>query len=124
MIRRPPRSTRTDTLFPDTTLFRSERRAARCIDLVIRIADAAFERQILEEGTILNQRDDDFADRFIHAEAAVDVRRSATGAAQVTTGRERVGRLRRRIFAIFAADSEGDRIGRPEEHTSELQSIK
>src|SRR3546814_14739323 len=27
MIRRPPRSTRTDTLFPYTTLFRSERRA-------------------------------------------------------------------------------------------------
>src|SRR3546814_6754279 len=26
MIRRPPRSTRTDTLFPYTTLFRSERR--------------------------------------------------------------------------------------------------
>src|SRR3546814_18583780 len=26
MIRRPPRSTRTDTLFPDTTLFRSLRR--------------------------------------------------------------------------------------------------
>src|SRR3546814_18407146 len=26
MIRRPPRSTRTDTLFPDTTLFRSEPR--------------------------------------------------------------------------------------------------
>src|SRR3546814_16479331 len=28
MIRRPPRSTRTDTLFPYTTLFRSERDAA------------------------------------------------------------------------------------------------
>src|SRR3546814_16587542 len=27
MIRRPPRATRTDTLFPDTTLFRSGRRA-------------------------------------------------------------------------------------------------
>src|SRR3546814_7699423 len=27
MIRRPPRSTRTDTLFPDTTLFRSRGRA-------------------------------------------------------------------------------------------------
>src|SRR3546814_5772638 len=27
MIRRPPRSTRTDTLFPYTTLFRSERQA-------------------------------------------------------------------------------------------------
>src|SRR3546814_7404724 len=29
MIRRPPRSTRTDTLFPYTTLFRSVRRAVR-----------------------------------------------------------------------------------------------
>src|SRR3546814_16001953 len=29
MIRRPPRSTRTDTLFPDTTLFRSADREAR-----------------------------------------------------------------------------------------------
>src|SRR3546814_3656466 len=29
MIRRPPRSTRTDTLFPDTTLFRSAVRAGR-----------------------------------------------------------------------------------------------
>src|SRR3546814_18052190 len=28
MIRRPPRSTRTDTLFPYTTLFRSQRAAA------------------------------------------------------------------------------------------------
>src|SRR3546814_8591890 len=28
MIRRPPRSTRTDTLFPYTTLFRSRKRAA------------------------------------------------------------------------------------------------
>src|SRR3546814_12556693 len=29
MLRRPPRSTRTDTLFPYTTLFRSSRRANR-----------------------------------------------------------------------------------------------
>src|SRR3546814_7707480 len=29
MIRRPPRSTRTDTLFPYTTLFRSDRRGVR-----------------------------------------------------------------------------------------------
>src|SRR3546814_7846339 len=29
MIRRPPRSTRTDTLFPYTTLFRSSRNGAR-----------------------------------------------------------------------------------------------
>src|SRR3546814_20885902 len=30
MIRRPPRSTRTDTLFPYTTLFRSRNPAPRC----------------------------------------------------------------------------------------------
>src|SRR3546814_13629014 len=30
MIRRPPRSTRTDTLFPYTTLFRSARRRSWC----------------------------------------------------------------------------------------------
>src|SRR3546814_11451244 len=33
MIRRPPRSTRTDTLFPDTTLFRS-----KCCNLLILLA--------------------------------------------------------------------------------------
>src|SRR3546814_9352325 len=32
MIRRPPRSTRTDTLFPDTTLFRSIIKHARAIN--------------------------------------------------------------------------------------------
>src|SRR3546814_9420677 len=31
MIRRPPRSTRTDTLFPYTTLFRSERADLRLV---------------------------------------------------------------------------------------------
>src|SRR3546814_5443733 len=31
MIRRPPRSTRTDTLFPYTTLFRSPRLNATCV---------------------------------------------------------------------------------------------
>src|SRR3546814_2061137 len=41
MIRRPPRSTRTDTLFPYTTLFRSRCRAnARCLR---RRADAEIE---------------------------------------------------------------------------------
>src|SRR3546814_2369962 len=32
MIRRPPRSTRTDTLFPYTTLFRSQPRAVRTFE--------------------------------------------------------------------------------------------
>src|SRR3546814_17142350 len=47
MIRRPPRSTRTDTLFPYTTLFRSDRRAgqrrAAAIDDDPLVAVAEFE---------------------------------------------------------------------------------
>src|SRR3546814_2935420 len=42
MIRRPPRSTRTDTLFPYTTLFRSV---------------ALLERRILPRGRLLERRD-------------------------------------------------------------------
>src|SRR3546814_18931660 len=46
MIRRPPRSTRTDTLFPDTTLFRSSRGTARAdsVPPVRRAAGAAEGR--------------------------------------------------------------------------------
>src|SRR3546814_17779512 len=36
MIRRPPRPTRTDTLFPDTTLFRSHPTNARVIEYLAR----------------------------------------------------------------------------------------
>src|SRR3546814_17675314 len=41
MIRRPPRSTRTDTLFPYTTLFRSWRRVVRAVDRADRRQHAA-----------------------------------------------------------------------------------
>src|SRR3546814_3505241 len=37
MIRRPPRSTRTDTLFPYTTLFRSPFHAVSALESVIKI---------------------------------------------------------------------------------------
>src|SRR3546814_8575136 len=43
MIRRPPRSTRTDTLFPSTTLFRSRGAPAHCRD-VRHLAEAARGR--------------------------------------------------------------------------------
>src|SRR3546814_8203684 len=42
MIRRPPRSTRTDTLFPYTTLFRSQEVAARIARTAIIIAIGLF----------------------------------------------------------------------------------
>src|SRR3546814_4994620 len=54
MIRRPPRSTRTDTLFPYTTLFRSERRgelgqlAGILLDALVRVdADLAGEAEAI-----------------------------------------------------------------------------
>src|SRR3546814_11205476 len=46
MIRRPPRSTRTDTLFPYTTLFRSadgELAPGQLVDLLLQLADALGE---------------------------------------------------------------------------------
>src|SRR3546814_14930750 len=44
MIRRPPRSTRTDTLFPYTTLFRSEDRRERLAHEVGEHVEAAAMR--------------------------------------------------------------------------------
>src|SRR3546814_8672337 len=58
MIRRPPRSTRTDTLFPYTTLFRSWPLAmiaqilvvAACVAIATRAGHPALVPQILVEG--------------------------------------------------------------------------
>src|SRR3546814_7344788 len=84
MIRRPPRSTRTDTLFPYTTLFRSRQIV---VDLEI---------VIVERGVLL--------------------------------GVEHLEKRRRRIAAPVGAElvdlvEEEERVGRSEEHTSELQSL-
>src|SRR3546814_14831684 len=43
MIRRPPRSTRTDTLFPYTTLFRSDCRMSLDLNYATRLAVGAHE---------------------------------------------------------------------------------
>src|SRR3546814_13796098 len=50
MRRRPPRSTRTDTLFPYTTLFRSALCAPRCAD---RVGDGADGRAGYQAGVRL-----------------------------------------------------------------------
>src|SRR3546814_435194 len=56
MIRRPPRSTRTDTLFPYTTLFRSlDVDLRRFLPLIDRGRVRIFERQILH--ILRNQAD-------------------------------------------------------------------
>src|SRR3546814_12170320 len=48
MIRRPPRSTRTDTLFPYTTLFRSHRLGGGDLDLPGGGEAAVVQRRLLE----------------------------------------------------------------------------
>src|SRR3546814_21085374 len=53
MIRRPPRSTRTDTLFPYTTLFRSKRQEGRCLDPVL---SAAGQVMASDTGSLTRRR--------------------------------------------------------------------
>src|SRR3546814_4399712 len=106
MIRRPPRSTRTDTLFPYTTLFRSARH---------RRADAAADAAIGAGG----------ADR-VHQAAAFSVlaRQMRTRPPSILTGTVGVQPL------SSPSASPLDRLirqlcngQRSEEHTSELQSL-
>src|SRR3546814_14385493 len=52
MIRRPPRSTRTDTLFPYTTLFRSA---------YLQFPRAIVEKPPLELGVLLNETNEPLA---------------------------------------------------------------
>src|SRR3546814_7230350 len=100
MIRRPPRSTRTDTLFPDTTLFRS----------LIHGAD----------GAKLSKR---------HGALGVDAYRDEMGylPEAVNNYLLRLGwghgddEIISREQAVIWFDL--DHVGRSEEHTSELQSL-
>src|SRR3546814_3180065 len=93
MIRRPPRSTRTDTLFPYTTLFRSVIIAFAVHELAIafRFADPGDRALGLQEGVELFGEGDAL-------EAAIE-----------------------RIGIVFGL-TEGIEL-RSEEHTSELQSL-
>src|SRR3546814_3901246 len=94
MIRRPPRSTRTDTLFPYTTLFRSS---------------AFFERVF--------QRD---LARNPAARSAFGGKGAQRGWPDVSQTRadENVALVRRDLAELRGFDR-----GRSEEHTSELQSL-
>src|SRR3546814_7457293 len=103
MIRRPPRSTRTDTLVPYTTLFRSPARAAA--------GDSGrhFRRGGRRRGWIGG------------AEAACRVQPSADGAWPIRVGcsHSRLPKLGSRVPPTPAYCKKT----RSEEHTSELQSL-
>src|SRR3546814_4342329 len=116
MIRRPPRSTRTDTLFPYTTLFRS---------LPRRRADELAGLQVLE--IVVRDRRDRKDD--CRGEQRIGDERRRIGFAMVAPKEEeqhqRGGDHREdadpRNRAVRRADQ--SRHIRSEEHTSELQSL-
>src|SRR3546814_7217675 len=103
MIRRPPRSTRTDTLFPYTTLFRSE--ATRALGDALKLAQPGAKIDIL----------------------VVDAKASTKGHGS-EPGADIARNLSRHGFdvTVHALSSEGENqsaVLRSEEHTSELQSL-
>src|SRR3546814_7565977 len=107
MIRRPPRSTRTDTLFPYTTLFRSTADGKRVIADRKYEYDADHLRSMLRDrGTI----------PIIRSGAIPSAQPNRANAAIVTTAAQsHPCRLKdfRRVGTRY----------RSEEHTSELQSL-
>src|SRR3546814_11816092 len=60
MIRRPPRSTRTDTLFPYTTLFRSDDQPPVLQGVLDALDPAMAEQRALGDRTAGAQQVDDF----------------------------------------------------------------
>src|SRR3546814_7102236 len=96
MIRRPPRSTRTDTLFPYTTLFRSLRHRVRTGLRVAHPRPARRGRHMAGRGV---------------------------GAAARGRGGRAPQRRRRTGRAPHEDGALRPRLGRSEEHTSELQSL-
>src|SRR3546814_5064305 len=95
MIRRPPRSTRTDTLFPYTTLFRSEGagHAKDGLDLASLLKDI--------RGELWAGREDKFAARM----------------------RDQYLQLLTDLKGVLGKESDDAAKTRSEEHTSELQSL-
>src|SRR3546814_5585098 len=134
MIRRPPRSTRTDTLFPDTTLFRSRWR--RCwrlcrqsrvlcdapLQLCKLVRAGAWTREDFQCAPCRHRREESGAGASVRKPGALDLSRprgvrfpdlarcEPDGVAHVD-----------HLGAAGAAQIAGD--PRSEEHTSELQSL-
>src|SRR3546814_2452785 len=123
MIRRPPRSTRTDTLFPYTTLFRSAHRPGDSFPLddaqhLFRIpdiliddlapADQRHHQAVIEPGRMPQGREHEDHVPIAHRHRTEGVRGRAVGRIE---GVEDALGLTRRTRA------------RSEEHTSELPTL-
>src|SRR3546814_3893482 len=122
MIRRPPRSTRTDTLFPYTTLFRSSsRRAVRGI-------------AVLQDITARKLAELALADSEERLRLGMELADFGTYEFDHVTGERSFSPELRKIFGLgthtrLTGDQlvnyvhPEDRERRSEEHTSELQSL-
>src|SRR3546814_4346338 len=116
MIRRPPRSTRTDTLFPYTTLFRS---------LHLHSGLQAVERvppTLLRVAVHLVAADGGGVLLGIKArELPIEVRHVVGQAARL--GDQPLGRRQIGAQLVHHAGRQAGEVARSEEHTSELQSL-
>src|SRR3546814_2195964 len=108
MIRRPPRSTRTDTLFPYTTLFRSPEQV-RCLE-----PGTAVEAGIADAGAEVQRWKPRGAG---DADGGIGGGGAALGGGDVWATLQQCGRQRQ------WNRRQRQRRGRSEEHTSELQSL-
>src|SRR3546814_2063674 len=125
MVRRPPRSTRTDTLFPCTTLFRSD---GQCADDEHDVAEGAYPAQCFEEGLLKEF----VAARIPHANAGAGLEleqpdRQQAGedhqhepGVQAPEASVHQPVIERHVGTQIAQDQQHER---SEEHTSELQSL-
>src|SRR3546814_9342470 len=118
MIRRPPRSTRTDTLFPYTTLFRSSRslnRQAKRLPPAER-SPLNDRRSYGGRGSIFQTRQ-----RLFAGIAKSSTSRSPTPRASSSTASK--SRIPERGSRAFSHASKSRLLSSSEEHTSELQSL-
>src|SRR3546814_3872644 len=122
MIRRPPRSTRTDTLFPYTTLFRSRERLGDLRGVVQALRDARG----LDLATALRALAAPLPRPALRLEIDDDVQVTDPGVA------EAILRLVQEALTNSARHADADVVhvrlardgeARSEEHTSELQSL-
>src|SRR3546814_1704731 len=122
MIRRPPRSTRTDTLFPYTTLFRSHARALRVRlaeqEITIAMHEGHRHAAVGQGLQPLGHEGAGFRGIVVadpgFEQVAEDVQRLCAARLAVEEVAEQPGDLRPRGGQVQ---------GRSEEHTSELQSL-
>src|SRR3546814_7911581 len=109
MIRRPPRSTRTDTLFPSTTLFRSRIAAVAVDDVMAGLGQRMWHRQIFAAADRVHEHDHGLRRHRRFQQVRLE---------QHHAGDTAIGVLVRGLF--LEQHHVGDR---SEEHTSELPSL-